>query len=95
MSMSEDVKPRIWKAISIEWRKDSLVRMVTTFKEEGLPVIELEPTMRMMKDMADALEQINKEEINSMRPGGGYSKSARISYEALEKYRKFKEGLNK
>lgn len=93
--MSEDVKPRIWKAISIEWRKDSLVRMVTTFKEEGLPVIELEPTMRMMDELATSLERINKEEINSIRPGGGYSNSARISYEALEKYRKFKEGLNK
>lgn len=91
--MSEDVKPRIWKAISIEWRKDSLVRMVTTFKEEGLPVIELEPTTRLIDELATSLERINKEEINSMRPGGGYSNSARISYEALEKYRKFKDGL--
>jgi hypothetical protein len=32
-----------------------------------------------------ALEQINQEELNSQRPGGGYSKSAKISYDALEK----------
>lgn len=30
-----------------------------------------------------ALQEINKEELNSQRPGGGYSKSATISYEAL------------
>lgn len=54
--MSEDVKPRIWKAISIEWRKDSLVRNVTTFKEEGLKVIELEPTIQLMKEMGRAMK---------------------------------------
>lgn len=33
----------------------------------------------------EALKQINKAEINSQRPGGGYSESARISYETLKK----------
>jgi hypothetical protein len=32
-----------------------------------------------------ALEEINREEIRSQRPGGGHSRSATISYEALEK----------
>lgn len=32
-----------------------------------------------------ALEQINQEELSSQRPGGGYSKSASISYEDLKK----------
>jgi hypothetical protein len=34
-----------------------------------------------------ALEQVNQEELSSQRPGEGYSKSARISYEALVKAR--------
>jgi hypothetical protein len=45
------------------------------------------------KKLVEALEKINSEELSSQRPGGGFSMSARISYEALEKYRKFKEGL--
>jgi hypothetical protein len=32
-----------------------------------------------------ALRAINREEINSQRPGGGYSRSATISFEALAK----------
>lgn len=31
-----------------------------------------------------ALEEINKEELNSQRPGGGYSRSAKISYNAFK-----------
>ncbi len=37
-----------------------------------------------------ALKAINDEELNSMRPGGGYSRSAKISYDALAKLTKFK-----
>ncbi len=33
-----------------------------------------------------ALELINKEELNAQRPGGSYSKSAKISYDVLKKY---------
>ncbi len=36
--------------------------------------------------LLEVLKQINKDEINSMRPGGSPSKSARISYEALKKF---------
>jgi hypothetical protein len=36
--------------------------------------------------LLDVLKQINKEEMNSIRPGGSPSKSARISYEALKKF---------
>lgn len=83
--MSEDVKPRIWKAISIEWRKDSLVRNVTTFKEEGLSVIELEPTMRLMGEMYDV--------INSIENCYGDAMYGHGLTEALKKYKKFKDGL--
>lgn len=38
----------------------------------------------------EALEKVNKEELNSQRPGGGHSKSATISYEALNKIRGMK-----
>lgn len=31
-----------------------------------------------------ALEEINKEELNTQRPGGYYSKSAQISFKALK-----------
>jgi len=34
--------------------------------------------------MINALKQINKEELNNQRPGGGHSISATLSYEALK-----------
>lgn len=40
--------------------------------------------------LLNIIEQINKEEINSMRPGGYYSKSAILSYEALKLYDRIK-----
>jgi len=39
------------------------------------------------KKLVEALEKINREELNSQRPGGGYSNSAKISYEALKEFR--------
>jgi hypothetical protein len=42
----------------------------------------------VLKLSVDALEKINKEELNSMRPGGYYSRSASISFEALVEIRK-------
>lgn len=83
--MSEDVKPRIWKAISIEWGKDLLVRNVTTFKEEGLSVIELEPTVRLMDEMYDV--------INSIEICYGDAMYGHGLTEVLKKYKKFKEVL--
>lgn len=35
-----------------------------------------------------ALEEINREELNAQRPGGGYSRSAKISFEALKSVKK-------
>jgi hypothetical protein len=95
--MSEYVKPRqFWFNFKIGPNEsiiqNQIVYMIKNSKHD-FHVIELEPTLQLMEEMAKSLEQINKEEINSMRPGGGFSMSARISYEALEKYRKFKEGL--
>lgn len=44
---------------------------------------------KLFKDKADlieALKEINRQELSSQRPGGGYSPAARISYEALAKH---------
>jgi hypothetical protein len=38
-----------------------------------------------LMEARDALLQINKEELNSQRPGGDYSRSSKISYNALVK----------
>lgn len=38
--------------------------------------------------LVEALEKVNREEVNSMRPGGYYSKSATISFDALAEIRK-------
>lgn len=34
--------------------------------------------------VVEALKKINAEELNSQRPGGGHSVSARLSYQALK-----------
>ena len=41
--------------------------------------------------LAEALKEINKEELSSQRPGGGYSRSAILSYETLAQYEQFKK----
>lgn len=38
--------------------------------------------------LVEALKKINREELNSQRPGGGYSRSATLSYEALASHKK-------
>lgn len=38
-----------------------------------------------LKVALEALEKINKEELNSQRPGRSYSKSSTLSFEALAK----------
>lgn len=45
---------------------------------------ELAELRREIQRLKTALQLINQEELNNQRPGGGYSKSARISYDALK-----------
>jgi len=46
---------------------------------------QLEASQKRVKELEDALKEINREELSSQRPGGGYSRSATISYNALAK----------
>jgi len=39
-----------------------------------------------MREILNALKEVNKEELNNQRPGGGYSRSATISYNAIQKF---------
>lgn len=50
--------------------------------KDGWDACANEYEIRIQK-LRQALKDINKEELKSQRPGGEYSKSARISYEAL------------
>lgn len=78
--MSEDVKPRQF------WNYDGFVFKCLEDAEGWdrknvkiiIPVIELEPTLQLMAEMAEAI-------INEARPD--------FKEEVLEKYRKFKESL--
>lgn len=98
--MSEDVKPRkFWvefnpkeKFTNGNWHNAWDVP-----RQTGCPiqVIELEPTMRMMDELANKLQILDdligdlslspNPESNTIR--------MEITYDILEKYRKFKEGL--
>lgn len=53
----------------------------TMDKEYAAELAELRSEIKRLKE---ALIEINQEELNNQRPGGGYSKSARISYNALK-----------
>lgn len=76
---------------------------VTTIKPSGISgggsnrsfkVIEIGALEEARTEIAayrEVLEQINKEELNNQRPGGGYSRSATLSYEILKKYNKEKD----
>lgn len=55
--------------------------MKRMYKEYAAELAELRSEIKRLKE---ALVQINQEELNNQRPGGGYSKSARISYNALK-----------
>ena len=57
-------------------------------------VLQLDEANEKIKLLEKALEEINREELSSQRPGGGYSKSAKISYEALIKTCSKKQALN-
>lgn len=52
-------------------------------------LVDLLAEVRADLDVAiEALKKINETELNSQRPGGGYSTSARISYETLARLTK-------
>lgn len=84
--MSEDVKPRL------KTTDETFGLMART---EIVNWIELEPTMRLMDEMANKLQSLDdligdlslspNPESNTIR--------MEITYDILEKYRKFKEGL--
>ena len=41
----------------------------------------------LVREFTKALNEINRQELNAQRPGGGYSTSATISYRTLKKAR--------
>jgi hypothetical protein len=47
---------------------------------------ELEKYKKLAEELRDVLKQINIGELNSQRPGGYYSKSAILSYDAINTY---------
>jgi hypothetical protein len=65
--------------------KDCLVHGYKAGWNTALQSSEVTKLREENRIMREALKQINDEELNSQRPGGGYSKSAALSYEALEK----------
>lgn len=101
--MSEDVKPRQWKikklfnriADSNSFEVFQIAEGLLIKEKDTVKVIELEPTMRMMDDLANKLQILDdligdlslspNPESNTIR--------MEITYDILEKYRKFKEGL--
>jgi hypothetical protein len=59
--------------------------------DDEVHVIEYEAFKKLRDEneaLRAALELINKEELNAQRPGGSYSRSAKISYDVLSKYPK-------
>lgn len=48
--------------------------------------VSFDDYQKLYDELICVLKQINKEEMNSIRPGGSPSTSARISYEALKKF---------
>lgn len=95
--MSEDVKPRL------KTTDETFGLMART---EIVNWIELEPTLQLMKEMADAFEKLGVrgcEYFNSSDypdPYGLHIEHRKdcvrcMSKEVLEKYRKFLEGIEK
>jgi len=88
--MSEDVKPR---QFSIKFNGLYVPPLVTAlasgklkYEDEMVYVIELEPTLQLMKEMGDILEFCSRENVSS-RESKFHAK------EMVEKYRKFLEGV--
>lgn len=89
--MSEDVKPKlyyIYEGIAYEINNDrSLLEDVCApIDRFNMKTIELEPTMRLIEDMAQVLEFCS---FNNVSQRESIFQARLI----LEKYRKFKEGL--
>lgn len=97
--MSEDVKPRqfwiddITQRICAPWYHPELGvhTLYWPDNEKVFHVIELEPTLQLMKEMGEALKNIPDDEIIDNRD---YFISGNAN-EALEKYSKFLEGIEK
>ena len=94
--MSEkDVKPRQW-TLRINSNNDGSGYIysgndVSYPKDDYLKVIELEPTLQLMKEMCEAFEEWLDDTQNDFSEQQGW-KSCK---EVLEKYRKFLEGIEK
>lgn len=76
--MSEDVKPQIW--------------IIFKSNDQEAKLIELEPTLQLMKEMGEALEHYEACHYDLRGHPCSHDKTAS---EALEKYRKFLEGIQK
>lgn len=97
--MSEDVKPKqIWVYNTNDFRCHTRTSPPTTDYDKiaFTAVIELEPTMRMMDEMAEAVEKGMSHDFDcGITVNGRHECSCNYlkAKEALEKYKKFKEGL--
>ena len=94
--MSEkDVKPKVYYIVDSSQLNNQPTRVYNTEPKwligavEWTKVIELEPTLQLMKEMGEALKNIPDDEIIDNR----YYFISGNANEALEKYRKFLEGL--
>ena len=65
------------------------------YRTNWIQVIELEPVMKMMDEMYEALSKLKCEEIINSLGSGMFNKhdSNCVKCKVLEKYFKFKEGL--
>lgn len=83
--MSEDVKPKlyyVYKGIAYEINngRSLLEDVCAPIDRFNMKTIELEPTMRLMDEMAETMRTASPYEYNDFS-------------EVLEKYKKFKDGL--
>lgn len=91
--MSEDVKPRRFEifysglantfSVRDNFHAYIMARKQENLDDEYIRLIELEPTMRLIDELADILETSAKRNISPRF----------YAREVLEKYRKFKEAL--
>lgn len=61
--------------------REKVKKMSLELEQAEAKIKSLEEKLRVAKD---ALKKVNQSELNSMRHGGGFSESARISYQALK-----------
>lgn len=99
--MSEDVKPRIYYIVDSTQLNNQPTRIYNIEPKwlagavEVNKVIELEPTLQLMKEMGEAFNKINeaKKMFMQFRDAMYVEVIDKESKDALEKYRKFKDGL--